>query len=155
MNAKEIFNNFVGEWKLSRIINLESKLNCYKAYGSAHFRRSNEEDNLLLYAEELIINYNQDDNPDRNLNKTQIKAVQSYKYAFDNSKNVINKLFKDGRHFYELDVREGTAHAKHMCINDSYVADYVFNKNKFSLTYSVSGPKKDYIIQTIFEKILH
>lgn len=48
------------------------------------------------------------------------------------------------------------ANAQHVCGNDRYEAYYTFmNEKKFSLAFNVKGPRKDFVIQTTFLKILN
>ena len=60
-------------------------------------------------------------------------------------------------HFYHVEPTSHTlvATGTHRCADDVYKARYTFfSNNHFQLIYQVQGPRKDYVIQTHFRKII-
>ena len=55
--------------------------------------------------------------------------------------------FEDGRFFHHVPPRGGQA--THFCDPDTYVVDYDFaDWPEFSVTYTVTGPRKDYVMHS-------
>lgn len=173
-SAKQIFDSLPGIWRLTRetLTPLKqwqsSGAECIKANGYAAFITNESDSGLLIYTEKVTIN----SDCDNAMNGMQAK--QKYKYRFDKSAQTLTKYFYDDRLFYELKIGTGTgtgssdsesatdqANAStelklcgsHLCIADTYDANYVFrNMEHFVLNYSVKGPKKCYQIITKYEK---
>lgn len=182
VSSKQLFDYLPGIWKLSRktftpLKNWQnSGAECIIANGYAAFIASKTEPNLLIYSEKVYVRNLNDSNLDATTPATVAK--QKYHYRYEETTRNIVKYFSDGRLFYELNINsapkpEGSekhaeetlsgqsviqACGEHLCIQDNYVANYVFNNldstnSKFTLSYSVSGPKKCYEITTEFERI--
>jgi hypothetical protein len=47
------------------------------------------------------------------------------------------------------------ARGSHLCLNDFYSGEFEFSgESDFSIIYTVKGPKKDYVISTVYSKAL-
>lgn len=169
-SAKQIFDFFPGIWKLSRrtFTPLKQWKNsggeCINAVGYAAIVSNESDPNLLVYSEKVTIK----DASGKNEALSGMEARQKYKYRFDPQADTLTKYFFDDRLFYKLDVDEtkqtnGLVNGEqatvnvcgeHLCIQDNYLASYGFNDsgNNYTMTYSVSGPKKCYEITTDYEK---
>jgi len=131
--AKNIFKILVGDWKVSReVIFISTKKN--------HQQDNNKD--LLLYNEVMQIT------------DIGLEGYKKYKYKYDPSSQTITKYFSDDKIFYRLDVCGDGILGYHMCLSDAYKANYEFtDKNKFTLSYEVQGPKKNYIAYSIYSRI--
>lgn len=168
-SVKQIFDSLPGIWRLTRetLTPLKQWQNsgaeCIKANGFATFITNESEPNLLIYTEKVTIN------SDRDNAMNGMEAKQKYKYRFDKSAETLTKYFYDDRLFYELKIAANSSDTEeateiiasnelkfcgsHLCVQDTYEANYVFRNNEqFELNYSVKGPKKCYQIMTKFEK---
>ncbi len=59
--------------------------------------------------------------------------------------------FADGRAFYRVDLRAGHCRAEHLCGADRYVVFLrVLSGDRFTETWRVSGPAKDYEMTTTY-----
>lgn len=169
--AKQIFDYLPGIWRLIRQTTtpLEHWQNagaeCIKATGFASFTISDENPNLIIYSEKVVIQTSNDGNKISGL-----EAKQKYKYRFDGDASTLTKYFSDDRLFYALDFSQSelnnehvttsasgtnqlTACGEHLCIQDLYVANYIFKSDQeFIVKYSIRGPKKCYEILNEYEK---
>lgn len=169
--AKQIFDNLPGIWRLMRQTTTPSGhwqnagAECIKATGIASFIISHEDPNLIIYSEKVVIQCSNDGNKISGL-----EAKQKYKYRFDRNASTLTKYFSDDRLFYVLDFSQSelsnehittsvsdtnqlTACGQHLCIQDLYVANYIFRSNQeFIVKYSIRGPKKCYEIFNEYEK---
>lgn len=170
--AKQIFDYLPGIWRLIRQTTtpLEHWQNagaeCIKATGFASFIISYEDPNLIIYSEKVVIQSSNDDNKMNGL-----EAKQKYKYRFDGNASTLTKYFSDDRLFYALDFSQSelnnehcittsasgtnqlTACGEHLCIQDLYVANYIFKSDQeFIVKYSIRGPKKFYEILNVYAK---
>jgi hypothetical protein len=60
-------------------------------------------------------------------------------------------LFEDGRFFHQ--VPPGGGRATHFCDPDTYVVEYDFaGWPAFSVTYTVTGPRKDYVMHSHYTR---
>lgn len=86
-------------------------------------------------------------------------AKQSYRYRLeDRTLQVLKREASDWivMHELEFDLKDGIATAQHvhLCGEDHYATVYrVDFSGTFEITYSVSGPKKDYRIRSVFSQI--
>ena len=61
---------------------------------------------------------------------------------------------KDG-HFLTLAfLSPGHAKAQHLCKEDHYKGEFHFTDNSLQTDFVVKGPRKDYVVETIYEKVL-
>jgi len=148
-SAKDVFHYFMGHWKLTRTLGIYGQ-----AVGEASFVNHNHNPThplTIKYREDVQVSYGPDAH--RLQGMTGGTAYQEYLYLYFPDQDKISKTFVDGRHFYDLklDVDKLEAEGDHLCVNDFYQARYRFlDHNKFTLSYKVNGPEKDYVIQTEF-----
>ena len=150
MDPGKIFGLMKGCWKVSRKIQ-EPQKNWVTGEGKARFEAISNDPKVLLYKEELQILTNSE------------KFDVSKEYVFRYLENKISVFFKEKpeRFFYSLEFQQPsnevkviTAQAEHLCIKDLYKAQYkFFDDNKFELIYQVKGPKKNYLMTTIYDRI--
>lgn len=167
--AKQVFDFLPGIWKISRrtLTPLNkwqlSGAECINAEGYAAMTKVESDPDLIIYTEKVTI---------RDANETisgmnGMIARQKYKYRYDTLDETLTKYFYDDRLFYMLrfendnpnEISSSGKHTfrvcgEHLCIEDNYVASYTFNPTgeRFTMKYSVSGPKKCYEIITDYEK---
>lgn len=168
-SVKQIFESLPGIWRITRetLTPLKQWQNsgaeCIKASGYAAFITNDSQPDLLIYSEKVTIHGDSDNA------MNGMEAKQKYKYRYDKSAETLIKYFYDDRLFYELKIGAGSTDGNgateatasnemkfcgsHLCIQDTYDANYVFrNDDQFELKYSIKGPKKCYQIITKFEK---
>lgn len=167
--AKQVFDFLPGIWKISRrtLTPLtkwqNSGAECINAEGYAAIFRVESDSNLLIYTEKLTIF----DANGTNSGMNGMVAKQKYKYRFDPVDESLTKYFYDDRLFYTLqfdndktnEIASSGKHTfrvcgEHLCIEDNYVASYTFSPSgdRYTMKYSVNGPKKCYEIITDYEK---
>ncbi|HSX13327.1 MAG TPA: DUF6314 family protein [Chlamydiales bacterium] len=146
--TQTIFNHFEGSWQFKRITPHG------KMIGVARF--TNKTPNELHYREEgLFIREtipkvsSEDDNE-----QYTHKIFQEYIYRLENDKIVIYFNEKPPRLFHRLEFTDDSqAFGFHLCKSDQYEAFFHFESpEKFTVTYLVKGPKKNYTINTTFQK---
>ncbi len=135
-DTEAIFRSLEGVWRFTRQIKGSGKMN-----GTATFIKKSP--TTLFYNETGLLKLN--DGP-------VFESYRNYIYEWKNKK--ITAFFEDGRFFHELEFETDVdAKAHHECGLDLYRASYHFEKpTAFSLQWAVTGPKKDYMILTNFEK---
>jgi RPE3 domain-containing protein len=101
---------------------------------------------IILYSEEVIIH-------NSILNANTI-GRQKYQYKYDTTTSSLSKHFNDGGFFYNIEISDHKIGGRHLCIRDTYVATYMFEDNKFTLSYHVHGPSKNYEITTQYSKVM-
>ena len=130
-----------GEWEIVRRIPGTARLR-----GAAVFSSIGE--NRLAYKEtgRLVLNNGQTTNAER-------------EYIFTSAPGGFDVFFNDRpeRLFHEARIKEHkhklVATGEHLCINDKYRARYQwYSNNKFSVSYRVKGPKKDYCMVTMYKR---
>jgi len=64
-------------------------------------------------------------------------------------------LFSDGRYFHDLDLTAGTWRVTHPCGEDLYTGVYhAVSSDRLRVRWWVSGPRKDYTLDTVYHRIL-
>lgn len=146
MQAKELFNMLPGKWQYSRkVTNHKDPSLSGEGHGKCEFVSVDEYD--LLYAETGTFNTE---------NGHPLKTFNSYFYVFNANTSTLEKHFVNdtntkGKLFYILSEDKT---ASHLCGQDTYKASYEVSKpSEFIITYSVAGPRKDYVLRTLFTKI--
>lgn len=145
-SGKTFFEILKGTWIFKRKISANGVVN-----GVAEFKQIKPE----------VLNYSE--NGVWQVSGQTINIYQKYQYHYDSQTDVISVYFAEEkpRFFYEINIlppdeknsTDISATAEHQCQQDHYKAQYsILNKNQFSLFYYVSGPKKNYTIQTEFER---
>lgn len=121
-------------------------------HGSADFTLINSDE--LLYSEKGILTSS----------ITQHEIHREYIYTYDENNDQIAKYFSENnqktRLFYVLNFTQISdelteARGSHLCNKDYYQALYQFflhTEKKFNLTYTVNGPKKDYVARSFYHQ---
>lgn len=147
MKIDLIFSSLKGNWQLDRHI-----YNFGEIKGSARFIEVGQ--GKLLYREQGMLTM---------ILGAQLSVFREYLYCLDKGKIIV--YFVEGsnpkRMFHILNFistfDQGfplTASVHHLCKEDLYQGEYLFtSKNQFKLTYVVKGPKKDYITESVFERL--
>lgn len=157
MKLEKLFKALRGQWSFSRKFkNMSSQKSLGTAKGMAIF--SPIENNVLAYEEKGEFTAQ---------SGSTLSMEREYLYSYDPEKDTIEKHFSQDKKpnglFYSLafssDRLLKTATGDHLCKKDRYKASYSFqfegtedNLKKFTLTYQVKGPEKDYESETVFEK---
>ena len=137
----EIFRNLEGKWSINRNIK-----GIGYGKGRASFTKSTDDQNVLCYSERLDLHLGE--------NQHYSNAHQEYKFIYDPERMCLEKYTSAESLMYRLEITGKKARGLYLCSPDKYIATYDFiDDNLFTLTYFVSGPRKDYIIVTEFEKI--
>ena len=132
-------SDIIGKWKIIRYI--EDKLNQknFELLGSATFV---DKDSLYQYNESGVLKSD----------SFQSKAHQDYVWILKPDGWKIN--FSDGSYFHDLALANEEQHVYHKCINDIYNGKYILNlPNEFDIKWNVSGPRKEYLSHTYYNKI--
>ena len=148
---------FIGIWKIARtcIDHTSNSNNNFQGSGKATFKElSNNNDNSLLqYSESLTLNIS----VANTTNSTQ--ATKQYHYEFKDGDVSIYNEEKSGnaihcQKMFDLNfINNKSAKGQYECGNDMYNCTFTFlSDTRFSITYKVTGPKKDYTLISIFEK---
>jgi hypothetical protein len=62
--------------------------------------------------------------------------------------------FADGRPFHRLDLDGGRCQATHLCGADVYRGTYVIEgDDRFTVSWTVTGPHKDDVIASVYERL--
>lgn len=137
----KIFNSLEGSWNFSRIISQQGAV----VQGIARFTR--QEQNTLLYREEGQLTMSDG-------TVFPISQEYLYRHAKDQISVFFAKASTELLHTLNFE-RSYTASGMHQCAKDAYHARYNFSQleqNRFHLVYEVKGPKKNFQIETIFER---
>ena len=131
--------DIIGEWKITRYIKDKFCKKKFELLGSATF---NDIDGLYHYNESGILKSD----------SFQSKAHQDYIWVIKPDGWQIN--FSDGSHFHDLLLENKEQHVYHKCVNDIYNGEFLLNlPNEFEVKWKVSGPQKDYVSHTYYNKI--
>ncbi|MBT5294055.1 MAG: hypothetical protein HOL32_00275 [Octadecabacter sp.] len=77
------------------------------------------------------------------LNEQRFQADRSYLWRTNGAR--IDVLFEDGRAFHDFDPSLGGQATEHLCGEDMYRGGYdVSDWPRWAVTWTVSGPRKDY-----------
>jgi hypothetical protein len=140
--VSRIFCSLEGTWKLSRIIPNQGSVE-----GVAHFKKDPSYPDILFYREEGVFTFS---------DGNQYAISQEYEYRYSKEKISVYFVRDRDRLLHYLEFTEpNKASGMHLCGCDIYFATYEFKlPSEFELMYDVQGPKKNYRIQTVFEKSL-
>jgi hypothetical protein len=62
--------------------------------------------------------------------------------------------FDDGRSFHRLDLAGGACEATHLCGPDTYRGRYeIESPDRFTVTWRVTGPRKDDLIESVYDRL--
>lgn len=147
INQLQIFNLLAGSWQLQRQIYPQGKMTGFGIFLS---KKTDE----LYYREEGVY---------AAPNNQQFQTHREYLYVY--AEEAISVYFveagKRSNLFYTLNFYQPLeknilyqAIASHLCVQDIYQATYdFFDKDQFTLKFDISGPTKNYKIETIFSRI--
>jgi len=140
----DFFNNLEGRWDLNRCVNFEN-FSSIKMKGTATFFFLKK--NSLKYVEKVFTHL-----------PGLLEPLEGYReYVYEIEEDGINIYFSEtGLLFHKISFRDtllGTA--RHFCKKDIYEGSYDFRrKNRVKIIYMVTGPSKNYQIETNFKKAL-
>lgn len=134
----KIFKNLTGTWNVSREIE-----NFGSAAGTATFVYKGE--NSIHYREDIKV---------EPFTTDSYEAFREYFYKYDKDDDKITMYFKDLQLFSELEISgEKKLSGEHLCGLDNYNVLFNFlSQDKFTTSYHVKGPKKDYKIETTYDR---
>lgn len=129
-----------GEWRIERVItDLKGPDGAFA--GFARFEAGGAD--ALDYVEEGTLSL-----PD-----TAMKATRRYRWLIPAALTA-EVYFDDGRFFHSIRVQAGQAQTRHFCAPDTYSVAYAFTgKDRWTQQWRVSGPRKDYISDTVFCRV--
>lgn len=137
MSGPGRIEDFEGEWILTRVINDRLAGQVLHAEGVATLRRSEAG---FVYDEEVRLHV-----------PGQAPMRGTRRYLWRSAPGRIAIYFEDGRFFHNLTLGQPTPEDHHDCAPDSYDAAYDFaNWPRWSVRWSVSGPRKSYEMRTDF-----
>lgn len=148
--SERIFHNLKGIWNFSRKIHDQSLRLTHKAEGEAIFEKELGVENMLYYRESGVLK----------LSNQRKSFVFQRKYIFQMKNGQIQIIFDDGiskGKLYQTLIPDGTDRqfigTEHPCVMDIYQGKYYFpNDKEFTTLYTITGPQKDLLIETIFKK---
>lgn len=134
------FADFEGAWRIRREI-ADALSGPGRFVGQATLTRAGPDD--MLYAEEGVLTLAQGGS---------FAAARQYHWTEEPGAGGVRVHFADGRFFHRFDL--GTrAEAAHFCDPDQYDVTYDFtNWPRWSSSWRVTGPRKDYTMQSWFTR---
>ena len=139
MTAPQRIADFEGEWRLERVIDDRLSGQILRADGVATLRRSEEG---LVYDEEVTL---------RIPGQQPMRGTRRYLWQAAGPQIAIH--FEDGRYFHGLTLGQAKPADHHDCPPDSYDAAYDFSAwPRWSVRWTVSGPRKSYEMRTEFSR---
>lgn len=142
IEAKAVLPYFLGDWSMQRVISGFGEIT-----GQARFSIKEGNDQCLDYKEAMVLPNSVDQKPN---------AFRLYEYRMTASGFDI--FFADGATNGELFLSFAFTQASlltchHLCIKDHYDAKFEFlSCDEFDLSFTVSGPNKDYTTHTRFTR---
>ncbi len=129
---------FAGVWKVERRIEDRHAGRSGRFSGTARFR---PEAGGLAYREEGVLELS---------GAPAMAASRGYHWSEDGA-GTITVRFEDGRHFHSFDAADPAPEASHDCVPDAYRVRYDFTGwPEWRAAWSVSGPRKDYVMETLY-----
>ncbi len=152
VNASDVFKLLKGKWSVDRIFDNKTNSDFSgAALGETTLKAHN---NTLLYNETIKTTFS---------NGTKAHGKATYKFQIKNNQlhqYLVTQTEKPSKedHMFTLDffMHSGKryAEASYICKKDQYNVLYIFpNDNQFQIIYTVTGPQKDYITRTNFERV--
>jgi hypothetical protein len=127
-----------GEWAITRVINRGAG----SFEGRAGFAPDPRSPTALIWREHGRMRLGSHDGP--------AERTLRIEPAEDGTWEV---RFQDGRPFHRLEMAGGSCEATHLCGADTYRGRYVIeDRDRFSVTWSVTGPHKDDVIESVYER---
>jgi hypothetical protein len=147
--AIELINYFEGDWSFTREIKTNKDKLFAIAEGRASFSKDSKPDSLF---------YSEDGKLDLKESRTKNLFYKSYIFRF--FKDHISVYLSGGANadqlYQEYSYKENKMIpiADHACNRDFYNSDYqIMGENQFKQVTKISGPQKDFLITTIFNRI--
>ena len=82
----------------------------------------------------------------------RMEAWRDYRFVIDDD-HAFSVFFSDGRLFHRARIIAGTASVSHDCAPDTYCGRYRFpHPDRWSLSWRITGPRKDLVISTVFSR---
>jgi hypothetical protein len=148
--AIELINYFEGDWSFSRKIKTDKDKLFAIADGKASFSKDSKPDSLF---------YGEDGELDLKQSKTKNLFYKNYIFSF--FEDHIRVYFSGGADAgqlyqeYTYRVNRLIPIAEHACNRDLYNSEYqITGENQFTLVTKIGGPQKDFLITTIFNRII-
>jgi hypothetical protein len=145
-SATDLFSSLAGTWKLTRTIHPQGRFD-----GTARFEPT--EPNTLFYREEGLLSLP---------GAIESSANREYLYRLENDHICVYFVENPPRLFHSLELKSQTpeaaitAAAKHVCIADEYVSDYLFRRDgTFRIRHKVNGPRKHYVLDSEYQRYSH
>ena len=127
-----------GEWSVTRVINHGAG----RFEGHASFLRDPDAPAALIWREHGRLRLGDHDGPAERTLRIEPTATGAWEVRF-----------ADGRPFHSLDLTSGSADVTHLCGADTYRGHYaVQTRDRFTTTWRVSGPRKDDLIESVYER---
>jgi len=143
MDAEETLQYLRGRWRVRRDVTDHRAAEHGIFVGTATFSPHGETDARTLHFEE---------DGQMQLGSHEGRASRQLNYSVAGDRIAV--MFSDGRHFIDLDLRDGTSHAVHVCNIDRYeITTVVKNPDLFEERWRVEGPEKDYQAVTTLERV--
>lgn len=149
--AIALINYFEGDWTFTREIKTDKDKLFAMANGSASFKKDANVDSLF-YSEDGELN----------LEQSRTKNLFYKNYLFSFFTDHIKVYFSGGANSEQLyqEYRQVgnkiSPIAEHACNRDFYNSEYLISdQNQFKQVTKISGPHKDYLITTIFNRVIN
>jgi hypothetical protein len=147
--AIELINYFEGDWSFTREIKTNKDKLFAIAKGRVSFSKDSKPDSLF-YSEEGELDLKQ--------SKTKNLFYKNYTFSF--FKDHIRVYFSGGANaeqlYQQYSYKENKIIpvAEHTCNRDIYNSEYqIKGENQFEQVTKISGPQKDFLIKTIFNRV--
>ena len=147
--AIELLNYFEGNWSFNREIKTDGDKLFAMAKGSASFTKNSGVDSLF---------YSEDGKLDLQQSKTKNDFYKNYLFSFFN--DYIKVYFSGGANSeqlyqeYKYTDNKIIPIAGHTCNRDFYNSEYLItDQDQFKQVTKISGPQKNFLIRTIFDRI--
>jgi len=129
--------DFAGCWRIARQIEDRRAARSGTLQGSATFQPDAQG---LIYAEQGTLHFP---------GQPALSARQSYLWRATGAGIAV--FFADGRRFHDISLTGATHSTRHLCPPDTYDVTYDFSGwPDWSSVWTVTGPRKDYRMQTQF-----
>lgn len=122
--------DFIGTYDVSRVIK-DARAGATSQFEGQAVIGPHDDDTLYTETGHLI------------LNEQRFAAERRYIWRSKGAR--VDVAFEDGRAFHDFDLEVGGDATEHLCGSDMYRGGYDFSHwPRWSVTWTVSGPRKDY-----------